>query len=50
MTSSRSESLVQMSTTRPYSGFSVPSMMPGLVAELVPHLGHDPLRGPADRG
>src|SRR5215213_2243227 len=27
--SSRSESLVQMSTTRPYSGFSVPSMIPG---------------------
>ena len=27
--SSRSESRVQMSTTRPYSGFSVQSMIPG---------------------
>ena len=31
MASSRSESLVQMSTTRPYSGFSVKSMIPGCV-------------------
>ena len=30
MASSRSESRVQMSTTLPYSGFPVPSMMPGI--------------------
>ena len=29
MASSRSESRVQMSTTRPYSGCPVPSMIPG---------------------
>ena len=29
MASSRSESRVQMSTTRPYSGRTVPSMIPG---------------------
>ena len=29
VTSSRSESRVQMSTTRPYSGFSVKFMIPG---------------------
>ena len=30
MTSSRSESLVTMSTTLPYSGRPVPSMIPGI--------------------
>ena len=48
MTSSRSESLVQMSTTWPYSGFSVPVHDPGVVAELAAHLLDDRAGGAAD--
>ena len=47
--SSRSESLVQMSTTLPYSGFVVPSMIPGMLAELAAHLEDDGARRPGHR-
>jgi hypothetical protein len=47
--SSRSESRVQMSTTLPYSGFSVPSMIPGMLANLPAHLEDDRARSAGHR-
>ena len=47
--SSRSESRVTMSTTLPYSGFSVVVHDPGVLAELAAHLEDDRAGGAGDR-
>ena len=49
MASSRSESRVQMSTTLPYSGLAVPSMMPGISRILTAHLEDDRAGRSSDR-